>query len=184
MRVWMPLLVVMAAMAAIGRAQTPAAAGTTGVQGLTAAATFIDGERRTIGQARLQQTPHGVLLKIELTNATPGIHAVHVHKVGKCDVPSFESAGDHVDTAAQKHGFLNPAGPHAGDLPNLDVPASNKLSVEYLVADVTLSSGPRSLLDADGSALVIHAGKDDYATDPSGGAGDRLACAIIAADRR
>jgi Cu-Zn family superoxide dismutase len=157
--------------------------GTTGAQGPTAAATFIDVERRTIGQARLQQTPHGVLLRIELTNATPGIHALHLHNVGKCDAPSFESAGEHVDTAAQQHGFLNPAGPHAGDLPNLDVPASNKLSVEYLVAGVTLSPGPRSLLDADGSALVMHVGKDDYATDPAGGSGDRLACAAIAADR-
>ena len=99
-------------------------------------------------------------------------------------MPRQFTARLYLDTAARKHGFLDPAGPHAGDLPNLDVPASNKLSVEYLVTNVTLSPGPRSLLDADGSSLVMHAGKDDYATDPAGGSGDRLACAAIAADRR
>jgi Cu-Zn family superoxide dismutase len=77
-------------------------------------------------------------------------------------------------------GFLNPRGPHAGDLPNIEVPATTQLSVEYVIADVTLDPGPRSLLDSNGSALVIHSGKDDYLSDPAGESGDRLACGAIA----
>ena len=167
-----------------GRAQTPSPVGTTGKPSTVAGGTFVNIEGRSIGEVRLQQTPHGVLVKIDLTNATPGIHAVHIHRVGKCDVPSFESAGDHFDPAANQHGFLNPKGPHAGDLPNLDVPTTKRLSVEYVVANVTLDPGSRSLLDADGSALVIHGGKDDYASDPAGDSGDRLACARVTTERR
>ncbi len=167
-----------------GRAQSPAAVGTTGTTAVTAGGSFVDAGSRTVGEVRAQQTPHGVLLAITLTNVTPGIHAMHLHKIGACTAPSFESAGDHVDMTGHTHGFLNPGGPHSGDLPNLDVPASRNLSVEYMVADATLDAGPRSLLDADGVALVIHVGKDDYVTDPSGGSGDRLACAPITAARR
>ena len=167
-----------------GRAQSPAPVGTTGTTAMTAAGTFVDASKRTVGEVRAQQTPHGVLLSISLTNVTPGVHAVHLHQVGTCEAPSFESAGDHVDRGNHMHGFLNAAGPHTGDLPNLDVPVSRALSVEYVVADATLEPGPRSLLDADGVAVVIHTGKDDYATDPSGGSGDRLACAPLAAARR
>jgi Cu-Zn family superoxide dismutase len=76
---------------------------------VTAAASLIDVEGRPIGEARLQQTPHGVLVKLDLRNATPGVHAVHIHQVGKCDRPSFESAGPHVAASSQQHGFLNSA---------------------------------------------------------------------------
>lgn len=156
-------------------AQTPARTGTSAM----AAAALVDVSGRSIGQARLQETSHGVLLMLELRNATPGVHALHIHEVGRCDPPSFTSAGDHFAPDRRSHGFLNPGGPHAGDLPNIYVPTSTELSLEYLIPNVTLGAGPRSLLDADGSALVIHSGKDDYASDPAGGAGDRLACGSI-----
>jgi Cu-Zn family superoxide dismutase len=163
------------AVCASARAQTPK--GTTGDPvPPTAGATVIDAEGRPIGEARLRQTPHGVLLKLDLRNATPGVHAVHIHEVGRCDAPSFETAGGHFSAPDRKHGFLNPGGPHAGDLPSIDVPqASRQLSIEYLMADATLE-GPRSMLDANGAALVIHAGQDDYLTDPAGNSGDRIAC--------
>jgi Cu-Zn family superoxide dismutase len=70
-------------------------------------------------------------------------------------------------------------GPHAGDLPNIFVPADGKLSVEILEPNVTLAAGPRSLLDADGSAIVLHATADDYMTDPAGNAGGRIACGVV-----
>jgi Cu-Zn family superoxide dismutase len=142
-------------------------------------ATFIDAERRTIGEAHLKQTPHGVLLTIDLTNAPPGVRAVHLHTVGQCDAPTFDSAKAHFAPGGSTHGFLNPQGPHAGDLPNLDIPSTKKLRVEQMLPNVTLDPGPQSLLDADGSALVIHAGKDDYLSDPAGESGDRIACARI-----
>lgn len=159
-------------------AQVPGATGTSGAP-VTAGATLLDGEGRGFGEARLQQTPHGVLLTLELRNATPGVHAFHVHQVGVCQAPSFESAGAHLSPSGHEHGFLNPRGAHEGDLPNITVPMTKHASLEYLLSDVTLDPGPRSLLDANGSALVIHAGKDDYRSNPAGEAGDRLACGVI-----
>jgi Cu-Zn family superoxide dismutase len=73
---------------------------------------------------------------------------------------------------------MNPEGPHAGDMPNLHVPADGKLSIEVLNPTVTLSADS-ALLDEDGAALVIHAGSDDYKSDPAGNAGDRIACGVI-----
>lgn len=145
----------------------------------TAGATLIDAQGRSIGQASLQETPHGVLLKLELKNATPGIHGLHIHDVGQCDRPSFESAGGHFNPSKRQHGFLNPRGPHAGDLPNIFVPTTTQFAVEYLLDGVTLRPGPQSLLDARGTAIVIHGGKDNYMNDPAGESGDRLACGEI-----
>jgi Cu-Zn family superoxide dismutase len=70
---------------------------------------------------------------------------------------------------------MNAEGPHAGDMPNLYVPADGKLEIEVLNPKATLTA----LRDADGSTLVIHASADDYKTDPAGNAGDRIACGVI-----
>jgi Cu-Zn family superoxide dismutase len=172
-------------IAAIGSgafpAQTPV--GTTGTQP-SAGALLVDEGGRSIGEARLQQTPHGVLLILDLRNATPGVHGMHIHEIGRCDAPTFESAGGHFDPSSRAHGFLNPRGPHAGDLPNIEVPTTQQLSAEYLVTGVTLDRGPQSLLDANGSALVIHSAKDDHMSDPAGDTGDRIACGPIVAPAR
>src|SRR5688500_420595 len=117
-------------------AQNPTA--TTGSATITATAGLIDTQGRAIGEARLQQTPRGVLVKLDLKNATPGIHALDVHEVGWCDGLTFESAGGHFDAGGHQYGLLNPRGDHAGDLPNSEVPASTQHSVEHLVANVTL----------------------------------------------
>ena len=80
-----------------GWAQTPSPTGTAGDATATARGTFIDSQSQPVGDVRLQQTPSGVLVSINLTNAPAGVHALHIHSVGKCDAPSFESAGGHVD---------------------------------------------------------------------------------------
>jgi Cu-Zn family superoxide dismutase len=164
----------------IPSAQGQAPTGTTGTPpGPTASANLVDGQGRSVGQAELKQAPHGILLRLDLKNATPGIHGLHVHEVGRCERPSFESAGGHFNPSGRQHGLLNPQGLHAGDLPNIEVPSTTQLSVEYFLADVTIDPGPRSLIDNDGSSIVIHAGKDDHAADPAGESGDRLACGPI-----
>jgi Cu-Zn family superoxide dismutase len=151
----------------------------------TASATLVDTQDRSVGQAHFQQAPHGVLLKLDLKNATPGVHGLHLHDVGRCERPSFESAGGHFNPSNRQHGFLNRSGPHAGDLPNIEVPATTQFSGEYFLADVTIETGQQSLIDNNGSSIVIHAGKDDYATDPAGESGDRLACGqIVRSDTR
>ena len=160
--------------------RTPTATGTTGISDSpTARASLTDGEGRSVGDARLRQTPHGVLVKVELRNVTPGTHAMHIHEVGRCDAPTFGSAGAHLAASGEQHGFFDADGPHAGDLPNLEVPAMGQLAVEHLVSHVTLDGGARPLFDADGSAIVIHAAEDDYKSDPSGNSGDRIACGRI-----
>ena len=144
----------------------------------TASAVLKDASGKEVGAATLTVTPSGVLISLDLTAVPPGEHGFHVHTTGKCEPPDFKSAGPHFNPDQTKHGFMTPEGPHAGDLPNLHVPADGKLQVEVLEPNVTLS-GEAPLLDADGSALVIHAGADDYKTDPAGNSGDRVACGVI-----
>jgi Cu-Zn family superoxide dismutase len=111
-----------------------------------------------------------------------GIHGIHVHAVGRCEPPDFASAGPHWNPEGKKHGLSNPQGPHAGDLPNVDVAADGVLGQAVTLANATLTGpagDPRVLLDADGAALVIHAQADDNMTDPSGNSGARIACAVI-----
>ncbi|MGE0451261.1 MAG: superoxide dismutase family protein [Vicinamibacterales bacterium] len=147
---------------------------------LTAKAAMQDRSGRNVGDAALRDTPHGVLLKVDLRGVQPGIHAFHIHETGRCDAPQFSSAGGHFAPEGHQHGVLNPSGAHAGDLPNVHVLAAGDVSFEYLVPGATLRPGTStSLLDQDGSALVMHAGADDYRTDPSGGAGDRLICGVV-----
>lgn len=147
-----------------------------------AVAEVSDSQSRPVGQARFQQISSGVLMHLELKGVPAGTHALHVHEVGTCEAPSFESAGDHVSDAEKQHGFFNAMGPHAGDLPNVEVPADGHVTVEHLLGGLTLK-GAHPLLDDDGASLVLHAAKDDYRTDPAGNSGDRIACgAIKAAD--
>jgi Cu-Zn family superoxide dismutase len=157
-------------------AQVSTTAPTDAASSQLARAVLADAQRRTIGEARLQDTPHGVLLRLDLKQAPPGVHAVHLHSTGRCDAPTFESAGEHFATVRHRHGFLKADGPHAGDLPNVEVPRSGQLTVEYFVRDVRLGAGPATLFDDDGSALVVHEGEDDYLSDPAGNSGDRIAC--------
>jgi superoxide dismutase, Cu-Zn family len=144
-----------------------------------ASAVLKDADDKEIGKATLLATPSGTLITLELTAAPPGVHGFHIHTVGKCEPPKFESAGGHFNPDNTKHGFLNEEGPHAGDMPNIHVPESGKLTVEVLNPLVSLSA-ESALLDEDGAAIVIHAEPDDYQTDPAGHAGGRIACGVIA----
>jgi Cu-Zn family superoxide dismutase len=133
----------------------------------------------TFGNVFLRETDTGVLLRASVGGMPAGTHAFHIHEVGKCEAPAFESAGPHFSPDKRAHGFYAKDGPHAGDLPNLHVPPNGQLSVDLFVRGVTLEAGSRALLDRDGSALIIHAGEDDYRTDPGGSANDRIACGVI-----
>ena len=143
---------------------------------------LINAAGQSIGSVTAYQSGGGVTLKIRASGLPHGVHGIHVHSVGRCDGPKFESAGPHWNPANRKHGFSNPQGPHAGDMSNVTVPANGVLEASLAVpnADITMANGPAgSLLDADGAALVLHAKADDYATDPSGNSGDRIACAVL-----
>lgn len=154
-------------------AAMPAAAPNT-----TARAELRDVNGNVIGTIALTQTTRGVLLVGHLTSLTPGVHAVHVHDAGRCE-PPFTSAGGHFNPLMRSHGFKSPMANHAGDLPNFMVAADGAGHVETLSRDLSLGSGPASLFDGDGASVVIHAGADDYASDPAGNAGNRIACGVI-----
>ena len=146
--------------------------------GITARAEMRDAEGRALGVMTLSQTPLGVLVSGDLTGLPGGVHGLHFHDVGRCD-PPFTSAGGHFNPTQRQHGFRNRAGFHAGDLPSFAAPSSGSVRVDNFTREVTLGTGPTSLLDADGSSLVVHAAPDDYATDPSGNSGGRIACGVI-----
>jgi Cu-Zn family superoxide dismutase len=149
----------------------------------TATAELKDGKGQKVGDALLEQTPHGVLITLDLSRLPPGTHAFHIHETGKCE-PPFKTAGGHFNPTGRKHGIKSEAGEHSGDLPNLTVGEDGRAKVQFVAADVTLRMGEKnSLFDADGSALVIHAGVDDHKTDPAGAAGDRIACGVVMANK-
>jgi superoxide dismutase, Cu-Zn family len=138
---------------------------------------LINAAGQTIGSVRAWQTAGGVSFHVAATGLPHGLHGIHVHSVGRCDPPDFASAGPHWNPAGKKHGLDNPAGPHAGDLPNVEVAANGVLAATVTLAGASMAS----LLDSDGAALVLHAAADDYRTDPSGNSGARIACAVIQA---
>ncbi len=146
---------------------------------------FIDNEGNVTGTATLRQGPHGVLVRIELEGLAPGPKAIHLHRTGACGDPSegFKASGSHVNPEQRPHGLLNPDGPGAGDFPNFHVHESGDAWAEFFNARVSLDgSTGEHLLDEDGSALVIHEGPDDHVTQPIGGAGARIACAVLGND--
>jgi len=142
-----------------------------------ATADIKDATGKQIGEALLEQRDGAVQITATLTGLPPGTRAFHIHEVGVCE-PPFESAGGHYNPTGKQHGKDNPGGPHAGDLPNLEVPSSGRVKVDVTVKDLSLDGG-RGLLDGNGAALVIHDGHDDYKSDPGGSAGKRLACGVI-----
>ena len=147
-------------------------------------ATLINGTGARIGRAVLTQGPTGLLIRIEATGMTPGWHGVHIHATGECAAP-FTSAGAHVNHGEPKapHGLLNAQGPDDGDLPNIHAGADGAINAELFTTRARIAQeGPGQWLwDADGSAIVIHANSDDHMTQPIGGAGDRVACGVMAA---
>ena len=141
---------------------------------------LVDAQGLRVGTATLTQLRKGVRIKLEVFNMPPGVHAFHIHAVGKCDPPDFKSAGGHFNPAGKKHGHKNPEGAHAGDLPNLVVDQTGTGSLITVAQGVTLGEGKNSLFQPEGTSLVIHEKEDDEMTDPAGNAGARIACGVIA----
>jgi len=153
--------------------RTPPAA----ASGATATAVMRDLVGGRVGTLTLTDTYAGLLVRGTVSELGLGAHAIHVHSVGRCE-PPFTTAGPHFNPEGRQHGFKNPRRWHLGDMPNIDTPASGRLSFEFLLPDVSLR-GKNALLDGDGAAIIIHSGRDDLMTDPSGDSGARAACGVI-----
>jgi Cu-Zn family superoxide dismutase len=162
-------------VAGVAVAATPAAA-----QQARAMLTAPDGS--AVGMVQMRETPHGVLLDVRIDKASPGAHGFHIHAVGTCTAPYFKSAGGHYEPGGREHGITNPKGKHAGDMPNIHVGTDGTAKIEILAEAVSLKADTdrAPLYDADGSAFVMHAGVDDYLSQPAGDAGGRAACGVIA----
>src|SRR5437016_12343483 len=144
-----------------------------------ARADIQNAEGKSVGTASLRETKDGLLITVNIKGLPQGLHAVHFHSVGKCEGPAFTSAGPHFNPSGKQHGLKNPAGPHAGDLPDIYVQKNGVGLYEALTDSITLGSGETSIFDTDGTTLVIHATADDNITDPAGNSGDRIACGVI-----
>jgi Cu-Zn family superoxide dismutase len=146
---------------------------------LSAEAQLKDKDGKDVGRATIIETGEGVRIAVTGYRLPPGAHGLHVHAVGRCEPPQFTSAGPHFNPGGKQHGAQNPAGPHAGDLPNLEVAASGEGGLDMTTRLLTLGPGPASLLGPAGTSLVVHAAADDQKTDPSGKSGDGIACGVI-----
>jgi len=133
-----------------------------------------------VARAMVYMNRAGLQVRVQTAGLAPGHYGVHLHAVGRCAGPAFESAGPHWNPTGRRHGTLNPAGHHLGDLPNLEVAATGAGRIEFAIPGASLQ-GSRGLFDGDGAAIVIHAAPDDYRTDPSGNSGARIACGVLVA---
>ncbi|GMN02280.1 superoxide dismutase family protein [Erythrobacter sp. MTPC3] len=132
----------------------------------------------TLGTVEMQKVTSGIELKLKATGLEPGEKAFHLHTVGDCSAADFTSAGGHLNPEGHTHGALSDGGQHLGDLPNISVDETGSVNTEVLL-ETTLQDLPSVIFDEDGTAVMLHAGPDDYLTDPAGAAGPRIACGVV-----
>lgn len=145
----------------------------------TAQANFVDLKGKETGRAHLTASRDGVLFEVEVSGLEPRKWvALHIHETGNCDdhAEGHKASGGHFNPGKTEHGFLAANGPHAGDLPNQYVAEDGVLRAQIYSSLVRLDDPERGIR---GRAMIVHSGSDDYRTDPAGGAGDRIACAVI-----
>jgi superoxide dismutase, Cu-Zn family len=175
----LPLAAAAAALALAGcameRGGAPASAGAGLPSDVSVAADARSPDGRTMARATAYEAADGIRIRVEAAGIGPGTYAAHVHAVGRCDPPSFDSAGPHWNPTGRQHGMQNPAGPHRGDLPNLIVGQDGRGTFDFTITGETLAR----MMGEDGSSLVVHAGPDDHRTDPSGNSGARIACGVF-----
>ena len=132
------------------------------------------------GTATFQEMKDGkeLSIKLNLKNIPFGEHAVHIHQNATCDAPDFKGAGGHFNPDAKQHGTMNPMGHHNGDLPqNVSVGENHMGEASFKVDYLSLNEGAAN--SVVGHSIVVHEKADDMKTDPTGNAGNRIACGEI-----
>lgn len=131
------------------------------------------------GTMTFKQKGEQVAIDAEISGLTPGQHGFHIHEKGDCSAPDGTSAGGHFNPTKQPHGDPNGAAHHVGDLPMLMADANGHASLHIESKAIALQ-GEQSVI---GKAVIIHQKMDDYATQPTGNSGARVACGVISASQ-
>ncbi|WP_342388413.1 superoxide dismutase family protein [Salinicoccus bachuensis] len=141
---------------------------------------LMNSEGEETATATLSEGDYGVNIALVGQDLPAGTHGFHIHETGSCEQPDFESAGGHYNPTDANHGFDDPEGPHAGDMENIEVAEDGTINTEVTADMVTMEENQETTLYPEGgTALVIHSGADDYESQPSGDAGERIACGVI-----
>jgi Cu-Zn family superoxide dismutase len=150
---------------------------------VAASAQVYDPGGRLLATATFREATDQVLINLTFPDRTAltGTHGVQIHDVGRCDPPTFASAGGVFNPFAKQHGLLNPVGPMAGDVPSLVIGPAGVGVYNTAAPLVKLSTGPAALLKPGGTSLVIFERIDDDLTQPEGNAGARIGCGVIVA---
>lgn len=128
------------------------------------------------GTATFTEEPDGVKIKIKVEGLTVGFHGIHIHENAICKGPDFKSAGNHFNPEGKKHGLMHPEGAHLGDLPNIEADSDGLVEAEIMLDGATLLDGKKSILQGEGTSLVISENKDDGISQPGGESGERILC--------
>ena len=176
---WMAVCGLGLAVAAVGMG---AAAGKAADKTAKYTFTLVDSKGGDAGKVTFTQKGAGpVKMHVQLQNLPFGEHAVHIHVNAVCDAPDFKGAGGHFNPDKKQHGFDNPMGHHNGDLPkNVSVGEDHTADATFELKDISLDpAAPNSIFANGGTAVVVHEKADDMKTDPTGNAGNRIACAVV-----
>ena len=144
---------------------------------------LVDAAGDAVGLATFTEGENGVTIHLLVQGLTPGEHGWHLHEFGSCDGNTdepFSSAGGHWNPTEMEHGAPDAAMHHVGDFGNFEATADGMAEATITTTDFTLGDGPTSIHDDDGTAIIIHAGRDDLMTQPSGDSGARFACGVVA----
>ncbi len=144
---------------------------------------LIDANGDAVGLATFTENANGVTVRLLIEGLSPGEHGWHLHEFGVCDpggAEPFSSAGEHWNPTAQPHGGPDATEHHVGDFGNLVASADGLAETEITTTDFTFEAGPTSVFDEDGTSIVVHEGRDDLTTQPSGNSDPRYACGVVA----
>ncbi len=142
---------------------------------------LVNSQGQPAGTVTFKPVKQGVKMTVKLENIPFGEHGVHIHQNAVCDAPDFKAAGGHFNPTGKHHGFENPEGHHAGDLPgNVSVGENHKGQASFVLKDISMDPNlPNSIFANGGTSVVVHEHADDEKTDPAGNAGNRIACGVV-----
>ncbi|MBC8041822.1 MAG: superoxide dismutase family protein [Rhizobacter sp.] len=132
---------------------------------------------KTSGRATFTEANGKVTMLLEVENASPGAHAVHLHEKGDCSDDSAKAAGDHWNPTTMQHGKMDNGMSHSGDIGNITIGSDGKGRIEMTTDLWSVSSDAKKGII--GHSIIVHLKADDFVSQPSGNAGGRIGCGVI-----